>query len=267
MRQHILRLLVVLALVVGIGVVVYFIVRDNTPFVPNVYITNNINEDAELKTNLSNLNSKVNLKFEEDAVVYNIYNETSKYYASLLINVELSKEEANEIKNLYKNYRTKADSLIFSTNSLIDYIALEDQNTTELAGRKEKVNTDFNALNKSYYNIVSHLENVVNTKIYGGKNNNVLGVLKSTVIVLTNIYNENRNNFNFLSAVNEKLLEFTENNCDASDDAVKYVIKYNQLEKQTIINDFKNYFSSNTTSDDLNILINFLNSEVYYEKV
>ena len=84
---------------------------------------------------------------------------------------------------------------------------------------------------------------------------------------LTNIYNENRNNFNFLSAVNEKLLEFTENNCDASDDAVKYVIKYNQLEKQTIINDFKNYFSSNTTSDDLNILINFLNSEVYYEKV
>lgn len=267
MRQHILRLLIVLVLAVGIGLIIYFAVRDNTPFVPTTYITNNIEANEDLNENLTTLNSKVNAKFGEDVVIYNIYNDTSCYYASLLVNKTLSKSEASDLKKLYNDYRNKVDDLMFSTNSLINYLGLQDQNAEELEGRKNKVNTDFNALNKSYYNIVVKLENLVTSKIYSGKNYNVVGSLKSVLTMLTNGYNNTRNNFSLVSDVNTKINSLIQNNSNASKDAVKFVIKFNSLDKQTLTNDFKNYFETSTVNDNLNILITFLNSEVYYEEI
>lgn len=267
MKQHILRLLIVLILAVGIGFVIYFLKRDNTPFVPTTFIASYINEDEDLKDNLSALSSKANSKFEEDVVIYNIYEDTLEYYSSLLVNINFNKKEASTVKNLYKEYRNKVDDLIFSTNSLLEYLDLENQNATELSGRKEKVNTDFNALNKSYYKVVTFFENAVNDRVYNGKNYNTLGVLKSNLIILTNSYNENRNNFSFLSDVNAKINDFVENNCNSSDSAIRYVIKFNQIDRQTLLNSFNTYFVNGTTNDDLNILLNFLNSEVYYEEV
>jgi len=76
-----------------------------------------------------------------------------------------------------------------------------------------------------------------------------------------------KRNQSFLSDVNNKINEFEENNCNASEETIKFVIKYNQLEKQTIKDGFNAYFVNNTIPEDLNIIINFLNSEVYYEKV
>lgn len=267
MRQHILRLLIVLLLVVGIGFIIYFVVRDNTPFVPTSYISNNIQQDEKLKENLTTLSSSVNSKFTEDVVIYNIYNETSEYYASLLVNITLNKVEASQLKNIYSDYRKKVNTLVASTNSLINYIGLENANENELLGRKEKVNLDFNALNKSYYNVVTSLENLVNSKIYAGKNYSVLGVLKSSLTILTNSYNLTRNNFTLIDNVNNKINAFELNNLRASESAVIYSIKFNELNRQTLIESFNAYFETSALTDDVTILLNFLNSEVYYEEV
>ena len=126
---------------------------------------------------------------------------------------------------------------------------------------------DFNALNKSYYIVVSELENLVTSKIYGGKNYNVLGTLKSAITMLTNAYNQTRNNFSFVVDVNTKINSFINNNLSASKEAVKFVIKFNELEKQNLTEDFKNHFVNNTLNDNLNLLIGFLNCEVYYEEI
>lgn len=267
MRQHILRLLIVLVIAVGIGIVVYFAVRDNTPFLVSNYIQTNIQEDKELKDNLNELSSKVNAKYNEDVAIYGIGENNSKYYASALINVVLTKEEANVVRAVYKEYRNDVKQLITSTNSLISYLNETNPNSLELEGRKDKVNTDFNEVNKSLYKVNVFLESLVNSKIYAGENFNVNFTLKSTLNILINAYNKTRNNFSLIDSVNTKIVALETNNSNSSSEAVKFVVKFNQMGRQEIENTFVSYFTNGVASDDLNILLNFLNSEVYYEEV
>lgn len=267
MRQHILRLFIVLVLIVGISAVVFFFVKDNTPFVVSEYIITNQNKDKELQESITALGTKGNSKFTEDYAIYKMQNETSDYYASLLVNVNLSKKEAKEVKTLYSNYRKKANTLNSSIKSLINYTLLSNPNQTELEGRQLKVNNDFNALNKSYFNVVVHLENLVKNKIYKGQNYNVVGSLKSSLNMLINAYNQTRNNFSFVSKVNDNINALILNNSYASSDIVKFVIKFNELNKQTLTENFVTYFTNGAINNEMNILIGYLNSEVYYEEV
>lgn len=264
MRQHILRLIIVLALVVGGFFIVSFFIKDSTPLNITTYVENNIQKDKDLKDNINSLGSDVNSLFTEDVIVFNSLEDISQFYAASLTNVKLDKDEVQKLKKLYNDYRKEVENLVFSTNSLIRYMALDNISNAELLGRKQRVNTDFNALNKSYVLVVEELENLLLTKIYGGDSFNSACVLKSTYTLILNAYNQTRNNFNFVNDVRNKISAF-ENSFKPSDTTIKLCIKYNNLERATLKQDFVAYFTSSTTNEDLQIILNCLNSGVYYE--
>lgn len=268
MKQHILRLLIVLVLVTGVGLILFFTLRDNTPFVVEnfVYAENQKIEDIEEK--FEDLNSKIDAKFSENKVIFDSFKQSVDYYVTILNNSKLNKEQVNEIKSIYKQFNEESDTIRFSLENVEKYLALSgsEQNAHELAGRKSKVNADFKKLNQAFYVLVETFENIALENIYNGTNLNVYASILSCKNIMNNCYLETENHFAFISSVNVRLNTLKNYEYKVSSEAVKFSIKYNETDKNVWKTDFYNYFATNTVTNDLNILLNFLNSGGYYEK-
>lgn len=267
--KHIVRLIVVAAILFGIGFGIYSLVNNNKPFKAVNYISevNKVNENSVNK--LNEMNNSVNSVYGENLVVFKIYEDNISYYLTFLNNVFLTKEAAGEIVTLYRTYEERLNNIVTSLNSLSSYLSLPeaDINATELEGRKTKVNSDFKLLNTTKHSIASYLENYVLNSIYNNKSYDPNFVIRSSLNIIANIYNETGNSFSFVSSVSEKLKDYNLNNQLASEETMKFVIKFNSLNKTDLVNGFTSFMENQTKTEDIAVVIDFLNSEVYYEKV
>lgn len=267
MRQHLLRLLIVLILVVGIGVIVFSALKDNTPFNIAEYVNSENKKDSEIEENLVDLNSLVNSSFSEKVVINNFYKSSLNYLSSLLNNQKLSKQEVSIIKNNYRDYRTQMNLLNNSMVSLKSYMQDSELNSSELEGRKESVNENFSNVLLEKNKILNTFKNLVNSKIYNGKNNDAKIVLINTNNIIVKNYLTNDNvSFSLLNNVMSKTQDLINSNGLVVDDIVKFVIKFNEMGEEIVIQVFENYFETSFISENLSLILNYLNSEVYYEK-
>ncbi|MBE5745785.1 MAG: hypothetical protein E7359_00650 [Clostridiales bacterium] len=266
MRQHIVRLLIVLALVVGIGALIFSAINDNTPLNIVNFASEEAKSDAKVETEFDELNSKVDASFNEKVTSYNILDDNLNFYIELLTNASFTKGEAGQIKNLFKTYRNEMNSLNTSMISLKNYLEDSEHNETELLGRKAKVNDDFVIVLNSKLDILKNLESLILSKIFDGNSYDSKFVLAMTNNILMDCYIENNTKFEVLTAVNTKTKAFINSKQVASDNIVKYTIKFNQMTRSVVIADFGEYFKTNTVSSNLQILLNYLNSEAYYEE-
>lgn len=266
MRQHILRLLIVLILAVGIGAIIYFAIQNNTPFVITDYINTESKKDVQVETNFNNLSSLNDASFSENVFIYNVFEDSINYCVNLLTNAKFEKSEASQLKSAYKSYHEDMITLNNSMEILKDYLEDAEQNATELAGRKEKVNSDLVKVLKEKSNIVQLLNKLTTEKIYGGASFDTRFVLNNTIDIMSDCYLNFNTNYTLLNSVNIKYNDFVSSKKVANDDMVKFVIKFNEMTENVVKQDFEQYFNNETESDNLRTLLSFLNSEAYYEK-
>lgn len=271
MKQHILRLLIVLCLVVGFGAIIISCTNKNAPFVVTEFVNNQSKQDKKIEDNFGVLNSIENYSsFTEKVAIYNSLDNNINFYTKLLVNANFSKDETSKIKNAFKQYQSEVNKLNSSMIMLKSYISDPNKNTIELEGRKNKVNNDFLTVLSKKIEIVNALNKTAKSKIYSDNCFDAKFILVNTTNILSDLYLDNltiRNNFTFTNNVIVKTNSFINSNKIAVDNIIKYVIKFNQMTEQTVKSDFNVYFQNGTVNDDLQVLINYLNSEAYYEEV
>lgn len=267
MRQHILRLVIVFVLLLGIGFVVFSVIKDNSVFNMAEFINGENSKDVSLEQNIETLNTSVDSSFNEKVIINNFYSTSIEYFNGLLTNQNLDKQAVSKLKNNYRSYRSKVKIFNNSMISLISYSQDPEQNATELAGRKEHVNNCFVNVLLEKHNILNSLKDIVNSKIFGENNYDVKTILLTTNNMIIASYLENENVvFKFLNDTIIKTNDLVNANKIVNDNMIKFAIKYNEMGETTVEQSFKTYFQTLEASEDLSLLINYLNSEVYYEK-
>lgn len=267
MKQHILRILIVLLIIVGIGLVVYFLTKDNSTLEVSTHIATKIESDKELKDNLIEVSVINEPIFTENYFVYEVLENNAKYYSGFLIDLEINGSNKRSLDLLYKEYDENKQKLLESTNNLINYLNLQEQNVAELTGRKTKVFEDFSKLNKVYYKINNCLENLVTSRIYNGKNLNPLFNLTSCINILANSYLNTNNNFSLLTSVVAKTSALKNNLNNIKTETINFAINFSNSNKTELEADFKNYFETLEASSEINAFLTFLTSEAYYEEI
>lgn len=264
MKQHILRLIIVIVIALGVGLTVYFVTRDNTTFNADVFVREEINKNEDTYNKIISLNDKVNNDFLNNKTIYDSLNESVKYYSNFITNINLNQKDRNNIRKQYENFDKCFSELKISLNSLESYLKETNQNETELNGRKEKVVLDFENLNKSFVSVNTEVEKIVLNKVFDKKYLDATFAITSGKNLLIKCYLNNKTKYATVSGVIEKVSNLKENNYNVTDDAVKFAINYNKNYKEAE-GIFTNYLLDKNIEDDF--LINFLTSGDFYEKI
>lgn len=264
MKQHILRLIIVIVVALGVGLTVYFVTRDNTTFNVDVFVREEINKNEDTYNKIISLSDKVNNDFLNNKTIYDSLNESVKYYSNFLTNINLNQRDRNNIRKQYENFDKCYSELKTSLNSLESYLNETNQNETELNGRKEKVVLDFENLNKSFVSVNIVVEKIVFNKVFDKKYLDATFAITSGKNLLIKCYINNKTKYATVSGVIKKVSDLKANNYNVTEDAVKFAISYNEDYKGA--EDIFTKYLLDQNIDD-NFLINFLTSGDFYEKI
>lgn len=266
MKQHILRLLIVLILAVGIGFVIYYLVKDNSTFSVSDYAKEEFNKNSETYNLIETLRDDVNATFINNKTIYDSYLESFNYFTGFLTD-NVTKNERDSIKVSFKDFNEKFASLKVSLKSLQNYLNEQNANQQELDGRKNKVCDNFNELNLSFYSLNLKLENIIKTKVFNNSYLDGTFALTSSKNLLLKTYLQlNANSkYSFVKSVADKVTALKNNGYRINEDAVKFSIKYNSV-YSNVASLYYNYLDSDVTTADLNELLERLNKEAYYEE-
>lgn len=264
MKQHILRLIIVIVVALSVGLTVYFVTRDNTTFNVDVFVREETKKNEETYNKIISLNDKVNNDFLNNKTIYDSLNESVYYYSNFLININLNQTDRNNVRKQYEKFDECYSELKTSLNSLESYLNETNQNETELNGRKEKVVVDFENLNKSFVSVNSAIENIVFNKIFDKKYLDATFSITSGKNLLIKCYLNNKTKYATVSGVIKKVSDLKTNNYNVTDDAVKFAISYNK-DYKSAEDIFTKYLLDQNVDD--NFLINFLTSGDFYEKI
>lgn len=265
MKQHILRLCIVLVLVVGVGFLVLFLVKDNSNFYVNDYTSSQMQTNAKTYEKIDEIKLNVNDEFVRNKIFYDSFEESLKFYNSFLINYNLDKSTRDSIKTEFKNFNDAYSNLSVSLNSLDSYLKEESPNAGELDGRKAKVNKDFVTLNNKFYDLTTLIENVVKNKIFDGKYLDASFSLTSCKnLLISKCLTSNYAEFAFVNSVISKVTALKQANYKVNDKSVIFAVKYNEI-SGNVSDILQKYFESGE-KDDINFF-NLLESEAYYETI
>jgi len=266
MKQHILRLLIVLILVVGIGLIVFYFVKDNSTFNVLDYANENFEKNSQTYSLIEELNDNVNSDFSENKVIYDSLKESFGYFANFLTNT-ITKSERDIIKNDFSKFNESFNNLNISLNSLKNYLNESNLNETELTGRENKASGDFKELNFKFLELNLKLENMVKDKVFEGKYLDASFALTSCKNLLCKIYLtvEENSNQHFVNDVINKVSKLKENYYQVSDDSIVFAIKYNENISE-VENSFTYFFEHNEVPSNLSELVELLNKGEYYEE-
>ena len=264
MKQHILRLLIVLILAVGIGFVIFYLVKDNSVFNVSSFAKEEFNKNSNSYSLVEELRDEAVI-ITNNKTIYDSLYESFNYYAKFLVN-NVSKDERDSIKTSFQTFNEKYAELNFSLNSLKNYLQEQNRNETELNGRKEQVGEDFKNLNLSLYSIALKLENLVKVKVFNNTYLDATFALTSSKNLLLKTYLDinNGSKYSFVKSVADKVTALKEHNYFASEDSIKFAIKYNSIHND-VSTLFHDYIDNDVTNSDLNDLLIKLNKEAYYE--
>lgn len=280
--KHVVRLLVVLVIVCGIGFAIFKIVENNTPFSLNSYVVSQQETINKTDSGIENLSSKFNPEglnidtFSKYNEIYKSLKSDLSFCENLLNSTSISKNEANEIKESFENFKTNMNSFVEAMNTLNSYLDEndKDKSQTEIDGREKLVNEKFNAVIVSQLNLQTLLLNLTNTKVYEDNCFDVDFNLIECKRILIKSYLKTGNKFVLFSNVNLKINEFFENNQKLNEKLGQFVILFKKYAKEDWQNRFDKYFEINEvveetkiSSENFNYMLDYLNLEAYYEKV
>lgn len=265
MKQHLLRLLIVLILAVGVGFTIYFLVKDNSKFYVNDYSYQFFTEKNELNKKIEDLTPYGNDTFLVNKKIYDSLKESLDYLNSRLINTTLTKNEREIVKESFRNLNNEYKNLDKSLISLESYLNETNKSETELSGRKERASADLNKVNKQLYILNNNVENLVLSKIYNDNYLDASFAINSAKNKMINCYFSTLKQKNFVLDTIQKFTELKNNNFKASSSAFIFARNYNQA-KENIDSLFLNYYETENADVNFSNLLNFLKSEGYYEK-
>ena len=172
-----------------------------------------------------------------------------------------------KIKEKFKLFHESLLNFENELNTLEVYLNETNPNANELESLKGLVNNKFKTLNNSFYEINVVLEDFITTNIFNNENLDAVFNINACNNILAKCYLDTNNKYDLFYSVNTKLKNLKQNNFNVTDNMVKFSIKFNDMEKATVITDFTNYFTNSLTNENLNILLNYLQTGEYYEEV
>lgn len=283
MKQHILRLLIVLILLVGIGAGIYFLFIKERDYLASTVIKNELAKTEELQKLLfgedgKNIGWTASGEYTNQKIIYQEFTNNLQEYSVILLNTKIPSEFASTLKNNFKEFQKNVDKLVDSGKILRKYLLLSSQDATEKEGRYNIVVADIKQVNKSFYKIVSTFDRVVESCVYQGRNSTILGSLTSCENILWNAYLTSDNNFNLSYQTSTKVNDLRNNLGKVKDNMTTFMVRFNARTLNEWESDFTNCFTEVTdfsavdpfyTTKYANIfgIINYLTQEEYYEQV
>lgn len=282
--KHVVRLLVVLIIVCGIGFGIFALVNKNAPFVVETFVINQNKSNQEAENNIDVVKQKMSstsLNYDKYSQNYEIYKSIKNglvYAENLLSSTSLNAQEANIIKNGFKDFGESLKDLNAALVSLKAYLDLpsSEQNDTELAGRENKANEKFNIVISQFLKLNDDMLEIGENKIYAGKSYDPEFNLVRMKNILTNAsLNSSMKNADLVISMNAKIELLNQNKDKIDNEMVKFVVLYNKYTKAEWQTCFNEYFESDeyiggenkVSFSDFNLLLSYINKEAYYEKV
>lgn len=282
--KHVVRLLVVLIIVCGIGFGIFALVNKNAPFVVETFVINQNKSNQEAENNIDVVKQKMSstsLNYDKYSQNYEIYKSIKNglvYAENLLSSTSLNAQEANIIKNGFKDFGESLKDLNAALVSLKAYLDLpsSEQNDTELAGRENKANEKFNIVISKFLKLNDHMLEIGENKIYAGKSYDSEFNLVRMKNILTNAsLSSSMKNADLVISMNAKIELLNQNKDKIDNEMVKFVVLYNKYTKAEWQTCFNEYFESDeyiggenkVSFSDFNLLLSYINKEAYYEKV
>lgn len=283
--KHIVRLLVVLVIACGIGLGIYFVARDNAPFVLSEYLIEENNLKKQHNENLFSLKENLDSTSENYSAfcqyeeIYKGLEISAKTYETILNSVSLDKNEVNKIKNNFNAFNEKLKTLDNSVTLMKNYLdpeKTENPATSEERSRERKVNLDFKSVIEQFLVVNDYFEDLTLKKVYNNKCfDNLINLHIAKNLIAKNCVNSNNKNYGLLLGVQNKIQAFCDKNQNASKDTVKFSILFAGYNKNSWNGKFKEYFDNDEVIAsenevkvaDFNKLLDYLNMGVYYEKV
>lgn len=282
--KHVVRLLVVLIIVCGIGFGIFALVNKNAPFVVETFVINQNKSNQEAENNIDVVKQKMSstsLNYDKYSQNYEIYKSIKNglvYAENLLSSTSLNAQEANIIKNGFKDFGESLKDLNAALVSLKAYLDLpsSEQNDTELAGRENKANEKFNIVISKFLKLNDDMLEIGENKIYAGKSYDSEFNLVRMKNILTNAsLSSSMKNADLVISLNAKIELLNQNKDKIDNEMVKFVVLYNKYTKAEWQTCFNEYFESDeyiggenkVSFSDFNLLLSYINKEAYYEKV
>ena len=282
--KHVVRLLVVLIIVCGIGFGIFALVNKNAPFVVETFVINQNKSNQEAENNIDVVKQKMSstsLNYDKYSQNYEIYKSIKNglvYAENLLSSTSLNAQEANIIKNGFKDFGESLKDLNAALVSLKAYLDLpsSEQNDTELAGRENKANEKFNIVISEFLKLNDDMFEIGENKIYAGKSYDPEFNLVRMKNILTNAsLSSSMKNADLVISMNAKIELLNQNKDKIDNEMVKFVVLYNKYTKAEWQTCFNEYFESDeyiggenkVSFSDFNLLLSYINKEAYYEKV
>ncbi len=282
--KHVVRLLVVLIIVCGIGFGIFALVNKNAPFVVETFVINQNKSNQEAENNIDVVKQKMSstsLNYDKYSQNYEIYKSIKNglvYAENLLSSTTLNAQEANIIKNGFKEFGESLKDLDNALASLKAYLDLpsSERNDTELTGRENKANEKFNIVISKFLKLNDDMLEISENKIYAGKSYDPEFNLVRMKNILTNAsLSSSMKNADLVISMNAKIELLNQNKDKIDNEMVKFVVLYNKYTKAEWQTCFNEYFESDeyiggenkVSFSDFNLLLSYINKEAYYEKV
>ncbi len=271
MKQHIIRLVVVLILAAIIGFAVYKIVDKNTPFKMNAYFVEQNEKIALTESNLTKVKDKVNEEFQTNLKIFVGYKTDLSEYVKFLNAYEISKEDGQKIKIKFATLVEKTTVVNSTVEELENYLGLSDANADTLNGIKGKLNDKLSTCLDEFYSLNNFVATFVESKIFAGKSYDTTFVLLNVRDIIfetyKNLETKTTDNRTFVNKVNTKIDKYLQNGENPTTNILKLAVEIGKFDETELIENFKLYFESGATVGDFELVIKYLSSEVYYEKV
>lgn len=266
MRQHILRILIVVILLTGIGFLIFGIAGKETKFNLSDSIQENFKANEIFnEMNLAKSENSIDIKFNQNVEVFNVLKENFDHFGGLLLSVELNESEKKRIKNYFDDYKEKFNVLKSSFEMVKAYQKETNPDESQMNQRIEKLNSDFNAFNKNFYDLTYFLEKTYKNRFLEDGLYDISSSLYSIKGILANANLQTQKNFSLVISFDGKVDALEANEFRYNENAIQIAIKFNEKNYDFWIDSFEQYFYNEATNDDLTTLLSLISSEVYYE--
>ena len=279
--KKIVKLLIVLIVLCGLGFVIYKVVDKPETLNMNEYVSSQNEKINKTNGDLTNIKAKFNTTGENyskvslESNLFEEINSATSFYFDLLGDIELDKNDIKKIKSISTKFESALSELDEAITSLDNYLKLENKNDSEIFEREKKICEKLEILNNLSFELNENFGNICESKIFAGKSFDLgFKLVECKTMMIKSCKNAGGNNFAFLTAVENKISDFFANNQNANNEMIKFVILFNNFEKSDWQHCFDAYFESGNVASynkisqtDFNNLLNCLNKESYYEKV
>lgn len=279
--KKIVKLLAILIVLCGVVFAIVKIVDKPENLNFGAFV-NSQNETVDATANkLTNIKTKFNLSGENYATItfesdiFEEINVATNVYFNLLGNSKFDNNQIKSIKKAYENLKNSCEDLVISIDSLDSYLTKEDVDAGEIDGREKKVCEKLKVCVENNLALNLIFENLTENKTFGGKSFDLtFKLIECKTMMIKSCRKAGGNNFAFISEVNDKILKLIENNQNANNEMIKFVVLFNNFDKNDWQGCFDEYFSSGSVVScgkvakvDFENLLSCLNKESYYEEV